>query len=200
MWGRLAFLGLLAGCGFQHGQLASRDDAPPAGGDGPGSDATGGGSDATLPASSDAMVDAPATVLTCPGAYNLHDITRPSSHYRSVTASTTWNGAEADCEDDATANVTLPAHLIVLDDDAERAWAFAQNNSDQWVGITDINNEGVYIPVTDQPTFFTGGATGNLPAKDCLYLNSTTTVSEACGGGHPYLCECDGRAANAANF
>lgn len=90
--------------------------------------------------------------------------------------------------------------LIVLDDDAERAWAFQQNNSDQWVGITDIDSEGSWIPVTDQAVWFAGPAYGNLPAKDCLYLNSTTTIAEACSGGHPYLCECDGQAANSQNF
>jgi hypothetical protein len=198
MWGRFGAIGSIVGvayalsaCAFNHGEVPPSDGSngtPPgdARRDAPADAAT----DGRPPA--DAAIDA-AAPASCPATYGLHDPARPNSHYRSVTASTTWTGAEAICEGEGT-------HLIVLDSDAERAWAFQQNSSDQWVGITDIDNEGTWIPVTDQLVWFTGAASGNLPAKDCLYLNSTTTIAESCSGGHPYLCECDGLQPDTANF
>lgn len=189
----VAILALAAGCGFQHGALTDGRVS-----DGLPDDTTGSGSDASIPgANPDATPDSAASILPCPVTYTLSN---GSSKYRSVTASTTWTAAETDCEDDATPNVTRPAHTIVLDNDAERAYAFMQNNSDQWVGITDRNTEQAYLAVTNQMPFFLGSATGNNTSKDCLILNSTDTTSEACSNGHPYLCECDGLAANPANF
>ena len=205
MWGRFGAIGshvgrglacafacALAACAFEHGIAPGADGSNPPPGD--------ARRDAPIDApntkpSPDAPPDAALPPASCPAAYNLHDAARPNSHYRSVTASATWTSAEAMCEGD-----NVNSHLIVLDDDAERAWAFQQNNSDQWVGITDINSEGTWIPVTDQTVWFSGAASGNLPAKDCMYLNSTTTIAESCSGGHPYLCECDGQAADAQNF
>jgi hypothetical protein len=206
MWGRFGAIGscigrslacacVLAACAFEHGVVPGGDGGNPPPGD--------ARRDAPIDAhntqpTTDAPPDAaapPPPPPSCPGAYNLHDSARPNSHYRSVSASTTWTSAEAICEGD-----DVNSHLIVLDDDAERVWAFQQNNSDQWVGITDIDSEGTWIPVTDQAAWFTGAAAGNLPAKDCLYLNASNTVAEACSGGHPYLCECDGQAADNQNF
>lgn len=148
-------------------------------------DAAGGdsGPDAQLP---DPPADA-AVPAACPASYTLHDPARPASYYRLETASTSWAGAEALCEADGPTS-----HLIVLDDEAERAWAYARNTSDQWAGISDRVSEGTWLPVTDQPIWFAGTAAGNVPPKDCLVIKQTDTAADMCSGGHPYLCECDG--------
>jgi hypothetical protein len=198
MWGRLAFVAPAA-CSFQQGRVGVQaeagvtDDGPLM----PGAEA--GPTDGMMPPMADARADGSVGPIVCPTGYNLSDNMRPDSKYRSVTASTTWAAAEADCEDDFTLGPT-PAHLIVLDNDAERQWAFSINNSDQWIGLTDINTELTFIPVTNQTAFYVGAVSGNLPAKDCAILNATQTLAEGCTGGHPYLCECDGLGPNPNNF
>jgi len=182
----LGAIAFVAGCSFRHGVGTGPGDGPPgdARKDAPG-DVLGG--------------DGDTASLACPGTYALHDAARPMSFYRWVSASGSWGSAEALCENDASPT-TRPAHLIVLDDDAERVWAFAQNNSDQWVGMTDNRHEGEWLAVTDQASPYVGNASGNLANKDCMILNTNETVAEGCSITHPYLCECDGLAADASHF
>lgn len=195
MWRRrLGFL-IFAGCSFEHGTPGFPSDAAPAL-DAP-TDARieGTGDDGATP---DAPVDSPPDgggQAMCPASYNLHDPARPGSYYRMVTASAPWPMAEALCELDGSTS-----HLIVLDDQAERAWAYAQSSSDQWAGITDIVFEDTWLPVTDQASWYAGNATGNVPPKDCLVITQSDTAADMCGNGHPYLCECDGYGAVASQF
>ncbi|HSN29134.1 MAG TPA: C-type lectin domain-containing protein, partial [Kofleriaceae bacterium] len=136
-----------------------------------------------------------------PSSYTLHDSSRPHSFYKQVTASVTWSVAEVDCESDEVPTVTAPAHLLVLDDQSEAAYAWSTNNSNQWAGHTDTKTEGTWLPITDQPTVFTGAASGNNSSKDCLEVTQSSgqTTAESCTQTRPYLCECDGNAADAAN-
>jgi hypothetical protein len=183
-------IALVCGCSFHHGLLGGGPtDGPP-----------------LIDARIDTPIDAAITtdgdamqVATCPTAYSLHDSARPMSFYRWVSASASWTSAESTCEGDASP-ATRSTHLIVLDDDAERAWAFAQNNSDQWVGMADNITEQTWLAVTDQPNPYVGNASGNLPNKDCMYLNTNETVAEGCTTGHPYLCECDSSAVDSTHF
>lgn len=194
--GAVGAASVMAGCSFEHGIAAGvqtdatspRDAANEVQPDAPRDDAPG--SDAGMPP--DPRDAAP---VTCPASYTLSDPAHPMSRYRLETASTTWEGAESACEADGP-----HSHLIVLDDDGERAWAFARNSSDQWAGISDRVLEDTWLPVTDQPIWFTGDATGNVPPKDCLVIKQEGTIADMCSAGHPYLCECDGYAVQPDRF
>lgn len=202
MWGRLAVSTILAGCTFTPNPGGSPDGNH---GGGPAdSSGSGSGSGSSTP---DAAIDAPAdapviTLLPCPVTYTLTDGSPPGSHYRQVTASTSWQNAEADCANDEIPTVTGPAHLIVLDDANEATFIWNLMNSDQWVGSSDLKTEGTFLAVTDQQVVYTGMASGNDGGKDCLDVHNTGGVTDAdtCTNGHPYVCECDGRAANPTHF
>jgi hypothetical protein len=190
----------LAACKFEPGPFVRRDAGSDASDSGGGGDS---GMSDVMPdtpmtdASVDAMAD--AVVLTCPTTYILTDVGHVGSKYKYVSATADWAAAEMDCEDDG-GGTFLPAHLIVLDDDAERLFALTADNSDQWVGVSDVNAEGTLQAVTDQASPFFGAATGNMQSKDCLILNQNETTLEACTAMHSYMCECDRRAANPNNF
>ena len=191
----------LAACTFRPNP-AGPDDSNPGGEPGPGGPGSGSGSNQRPDAAIDGPVDARVTLLPCPASYTLTDAGHPGSTYREVTASASWQAAETDCVNDQVATVTGPTHLIVLDDQPEAVFAWNQNNSDQWVGSSDLKTEGNFLPVTDQQTVFTGNATGNDGGKDCLmiHMSSGQTNADTCTNGHPYVCECDGRAENPNNF
>jgi len=196
MWARLAGSAVMVGCTFTPNPQSSPRDGNP-GGEPTKFDAAGSGSGSGMP---DAAIDAPSvTVLPCPGSY-FQGVN--GSHYRQVTASTSWQNAETDCENDEDQGVTGPAHLIVLDDAGEATLIWTLMNSDQWVGHSDLKTEGTFLPVTDQQVVYTGLAMGNDGGKDCLMVHNTggLTTTDTCTNGHPYVCECDGRAANPANF
>lgn len=198
--GAVGAVGVMAGCTFEHGITGGTGDAGANPHDAA-SEVHGDASHGDAPPA-DASPDAPppdrqpdAGTAGCPASYTLHDPARPASYYRLETASTSWAGAEALCEADGPTS-----HLIVLDDDAERAWAFARNTSDQWAGISDRISEGTWLPVTDQSIWFAGTAAGNVPPKDCLLIKQTDTAADMCSTGHPYLCECDGYAVQPDQF
>jgi hypothetical protein len=187
---------VVPGCRFEPGTLGGADDARR---DGPGDgmrDEMSPGADTA--AVGDAGLDAPPSLL-CPATYMLFDNARPDSRYRHVTASANWLAAEVTCEADGGSGF-LPAHLIVLDDEAERQWAFDQGTTDKWIGATDIKTEGAILAVTDQPSPFFGAAASDDTTKDCLYLDGSGTVMEVCMAGRPFLCECDGRAADPTRY
>lgn len=202
MRGRLGACAVLVGCSFRPNPASSFDGNP--GGEAAAIiDAAGSGSGSvTHDAAVDAPIDAPATTpLPCAGSYVLTDLVHPSL-YRQVTASASWTSAETDCENDEVTGVTAPAHLIVLDDAGEATYIWTLMNSDQWVGHSDRITEGNFLPVTDQQGVYTGNAAGNDGGKDCLMVHNTggATTADTCTNGHPYVCECDGRAANPGNF
>lgn len=222
MWGRLAAVGfaasaaVLASCGFTANGVAPGDGPPQAGSDAPGggsgtngsgsnssgSGGGGSGSNGSNGSNHGSNGSNGGGVLPCPTGYLLTDAGHPGSFYKQVTASTSWSAAETDCENDQIATVTGPAHLIVLDDQNEAAFAWSTNNSNQWVGHTDIANEASWIPVTNQPNAFTGNATGNNNSRNCLEVTQSSgqTTAESCTQTRPYLCECDGNAADPANY
>jgi hypothetical protein len=186
---------VMPGCRFEPGALGAADDARR---DGPVDGVRDELSPGTDTMMLDAMRDGPPA-LQCPPSYTLMDAARPNSRYRHETASAMWLAAELACETDAGLSYA-PTHLIVLDDSAERQWAFNQGTTDKWVGATDRKTEGTILAVTDQPAPFFGAANSNGDMKDCLYLDGGTTVMEVCTAGRPYLCECDGRAADPTRY
>lgn len=188
-----------AACKFEPGPFVRRDasgpspddaidtQSPPT--DGPPSD---------TPGSVDAPIDA-LVATPCPATYTLTNAAEPGSKYRLVTASDDWAAAELDCANDG-GGTFLPTHLIVLDDQAERDWVYDQGTTDKWVGATDVNVEGTYEAITDQPSPYFGTPQSNSQSKDCMFINQTATVMESCGATFQYICECDGRAADPTNF
>ncbi|HUJ60464.1 MAG TPA: C-type lectin domain-containing protein [Kofleriaceae bacterium] len=197
MGGRLVALVLACGCSFRHG--ANADGAPAR------DDAVTAQKDGRTPDSAEPLDGMPPadSALPCPSSYTVSDSGHPSSLYRVVTASAEWAQAESNCEADAHAG-TAPAHLIVPDDQAELTFAENQiSGSNEWVGVSDQVTEATFLAVTDQTAFdFT--PTGNNPGLDCgelgLFNSTITTQVTNCQQGNPYLCECDGRAADSSHF
>ena len=85
--------------------------------------------------------------LPCPATYLLSDAGHPDSRYRKITASTSWTAAEQDCEDNTVAAVSGQTHLVVLDDQNEGVYVWSLNNSNQWLGDTDLKTEGTWRPL-----------------------------------------------------
>jgi hypothetical protein len=194
----LAILGFVGACSFAPGSSSGSADARVIDG-ASGDQMTGDG--ATDGPISDAAVDGQLTMLICPTSYTITRNGTPNSKYRLDTASRTWEQAADMCRGDSASPATARTHLIVLDDDAERVWAFDQHNSDQWLGQSDRIAEGAFIPVTNQPVYFVGAAAGNNPSRDCLLTKATQTEVEQCDmNGHPFFCECDLFTVQDANF
>jgi hypothetical protein len=188
MWRRLVWITGFVGCTFTPNPNQGPSDATGRGGEPLPVDARHG-SDADPPpidAMPDARPDATTPPLPCPAGYTLTDAAHPGSQYRVVTASAVWSSAEATCEADEINGVTGPAHLMVMDDAAEAQLAWDHNTSDQWVGHSDLVTENAWLPVTDQPNVFTGGANGNNNGRDCLMISNTNseTTAETCRNGH----------------
>jgi len=148
-------------------------------------------------------IDAPES---CPGNYMQVDETPASSYYRWVTAPTTWDLAEFDCENDSVTDIT---HLAVLDDVGEmtavRAWIGTQT-SDSFVSLLgyarDTGSDPMqFYAVTGAPVAKTqppwnqtepdnGGPMGNeetivwFSHQDNL-IDGPWTYSQM------YVCECD---------
>jgi hypothetical protein len=101
-------------------------------------------------ASDDAdATDAPPDAPTCPQTY--------AGGYRPITTPATWLDAEHACEADAPGLT----HLVVLDDDGERAaiTAAIQSIGDAWVGI--VREPGGNAPWPWR--YVTGGAASYAP-------------------------------------
>jgi hypothetical protein len=122
---------LAAGCGFEHGGLMSSTSSPDA-------------------SDSDAADTPPdSSMRTCPQTY--------AGGYRPITTTSTWLDAEHACEADAPGLT----HLVVLDDDAERAamTTAIQSIGDAWVGI--VRDPGGSAPWPWR--YVTGGAAAYQP-------------------------------------
>jgi hypothetical protein len=172
----------LAGCGFGA-------DAPGAGvADGsPGVEVADAAIDGEVPV--DALVDA----APCPASYD-------ANGHRGLVATGTWLAAEAACEADAPGR----AHLVVLDDDAERAAVATLIQAlpgDAWVGIVRYPGdpwEWRYVtggPATYAP--FEGAEPNNMSGNQFV-----TVIRRSSGFLYDYgvdqagvyaVCECDGR-------
>lgn len=192
-------LGVATGCGFHTGgQSGPSDDAPQR-------DAAAD-SAVLSDAGVDQMTDA-VPGLQCPGTYAAIAAFPTTSRYRFESTTKTWLQAEQDCEDDAGA-VTSPAatHLIVLDEAAERAAMIAGlagngNLNDQWVGATDLADEGTVAYVTAQQTTLTLAPGMQDDNKDCIRMKSGgNTEFRDCEEQNRFVCECDGAAADPGRY
>ena len=194
----IAVLALATGCGFSAGagqggpsDDARAIDAAPSGDGTPGTDAA-----------VDQLIGA-----QCPLTYSLIVGASPlGSRYRFVGgAGAKWIDAENDCADDPTSG-ELATHLVVLDDAAESTAAIGGitgglNLNDQWIGASDLNEEGQIAYVTVQSTTLSLAPGANADNKDCIRLkNDSSTEFRDCNETNKYVCECDARAADPSRF
>ncbi len=146
---------------------------------------------------------------SCPSSYSV-TLANSASKYRVVdTTSVLWRDAEADCEDDGT-----NTHLIVINNDGERQALAPYNSVERHVGYSDANAENVWIPVTDDPNVYADLVALSVPPwlsgepnegtnGSCLIITTNLEFRDRiCNEAQPvgYICECDGYAANPANF
>ncbi len=175
-------------------------------------------SDARSDGSSDAAstVDAPADGgPNCPNSYAL-GLPSSMSRYRHEPSTTTWDAAESACAAD------LPGgtHLIVLDDDGERAELLAELmqhgiGASVWIGLTDRRDEGIYRWVTAQevgspplstPPWGAGQPDDQNGTQDCVRIQGESSGSPGyfddgeCSSSFQYVCECDGYTPVTGNF
>jgi hypothetical protein len=201
---------LVAACSFDGntpvidgvpGVIDAPRDPPDADPDQP--DAVPGQPDAVRPP--DARVDAPPG-FACPAGYTLIVGGSLTSWYRFESANQkSWVDAENDCEDDALPG-DLPSHLVVIDDPIERTALINGPTgtgflNDQWIGLTDLYAETMYLYVTPQATVSLGNLSGNMPDEDCVRLkNNMNQETRNCGESNRFVCECDGLAADPGRF
>jgi len=199
----IAVLALATGCGFTAGggqgnpsdDAAGAIDARPA----------GDGTSAT-DAAVDQMPDSP-TGPQCPSTYApIISANALSSRYRFVGGGgVKWIDAETDCADDASGG-ELATHLVVLDDAAESVAVIGGSAGggsiqDQWIGATDLAEEGEVKYVSAQATTLTLAPTMQNDNKDCIRLkNLGGTEYRDCDETNKYVCECDGRTADPSRF
>jgi hypothetical protein len=151
----------------------------------------------------DAAIDADPT--GCPLGYVAIVGFPTPSRYRFVDSQVRWIDAELDCEDDSD-GTSLPSHLAVIDSAIEQTAVIGGplgggNLDDQWVGLTDLADEGMFGYVTAQTPVFTDNPGGNQSSRDCVRLTNTSQHNTTdCDQTNRFACECDGMAADPARF
>ncbi|CAN5915651.1 hypothetical protein BH11MYX3_BH11MYX3_08820 [soil metagenome] len=149
----------------------------------------------------DMQIDAPPGAM-CPAGYTtmIGVSTSPTSMYRFVATTAKWIDAEQDCEDDAL-TAGIPSHLIVLDDAAEKTGMLGVVTGDQYIGATDLAEEGEVRYVTSQATTLSLNPTMGADNKDCIRIKANGNEEyRDCNEANKYVCECDGNTANPGQF
>lgn len=154
--------------------------------------------DSMVDARPDATPDAPGAA--CPATYANP---RNGSRYRLVATATTWLAAQTACKNDQIAGSTKYTHLVVVSDDPERSFLYANvagsNGQLHWLGYSDRVTEGTFKWVStqtgypgngDDPWGSTEPSGGD--ADDCVYMDTLVAFhDEDCAKAHPFICECD---------
>ena len=153
----------------------------------------------------DLQIDAPPGAQ-CPATYApIVALASSTSRYRFVSTAAKWIDAETDCENDAAAG-DLPAHLVVLDDAAERTAmiggiAGGAGLQDQFIGAVDLRQEGQLQYITSQLNTLAINPGMNADNKDCVRVkNSGAEEYRDCNDTNRFVCECDGNTANPSRF
>jgi hypothetical protein len=123
----------------------------------------------------------PSTYVALPGA--------PGHLYRKLTTAAGWTNQRAICGTEP-ANV----HLAIADDATELAALVAFAGTQQWIGVSDAGDEGVFITVLDVPATFLPWDTGepdNAGNQDCVRTKGATFETAGCGGLLVAVCECE---------
>jgi hypothetical protein len=135
------------------------------------------------------VIDAPVLMLDageCPPGYQVMG----TSCYRFESANLLWLTAELACEADA-----VGAHLIVINDMAEASFVEQNTTGQQWLGSTDLKNEGVYVTVTGQPAVILQWSVTEPDGagENCLTLDTSVELADdVCDTEHESVCEYDG--------
>ena len=199
MWrGICAGVVALSGCQFDGGGLPADDPDPAEPGAG---DADASNLDAAGPVAEDASADAripldarrPPDARPAPCPINYARLGDAGTVYRLGNATSGWDAAEADCEDDGDGT-----HLVVLDDGDELAVvAPVIGAGDAWIGVTNRMSSATWLTVLGavapiQP--WRGGAPSPGQGRACVVLlGETRELSNvACARASRYICECDG--------
>ncbi len=190
---------LVAGCGFH----APRGQDQPV--DARSVDSNPSGDGPLVDAPPDMQIDAPMGAQ-CPATYApIVALATSPSRYRFATNTVKWIEAEQDCEDDAVAG-ELPTHLIVLDDAGEKlamigGIAGGANINDQFIGATDLFEEGQTRYVTSQASTLSLNGGSNADNKDCVRIKNTQAEEmRNCDETNRFVCECDGNRADSNRF
>jgi lectin-like protein len=197
---RASLLVFLVGCGFTApaGENQPADARKPI-------DSTVSGDGPQLDAPADMQIDAPVGAM-CPASYTpILALAASTSRYRFVATPAEWLDAEHDCEDDAAVG-ELPTHLVVLDDAGEKTaiiGGIAGNLgiNDQYIGATDLAEEGEVSYVTSQSTTLALSPSMGADNKDCIRIKSNGNEEfRACNEVNKFVCECDGSNPNPNRF
>lgn len=142
-------------------------------------------------------VDAPLLALDagdCPPQYTRLG----TSCYRySAVQVPVWLDGELACEADG-----VGAHLVTIEDAAEAAMlATAFNINDFWIGVTDRISEGTYRNVTGELAPYLLWRVDEPSSSDCAQLDEIAEFHiSPCDSSDEYVCEFDGRPAEAGAY
>ncbi len=180
-------------CEFDRSGFDESPTGEDADGDRTGADAMVDGG-AMLDASPAVIPDAalPDATAGCPADYTYERFTGTS--YRTGLLALDWYGAEADCADDG-----VGTHLVVIEGEHELERLEDQLSGQQvWVGLTDTNQEDVFVWVTGEDAWFLPWHSGEpndwgALGEDCVELAGGEYNDEPCATVlQRYVCECDG--------
>ncbi len=158
----------------------------------------------------DAAFDAPrpdGEPTGCPAAYNVR-LRSTASLYLRVFEHLSWSSARTTCASDSSPAGSR-THLVVLSNDAERAELQPLLTEINWIGLTDSVTSKTFRWITDENTagYVTAGsgapwAPGEPDGSgNCVWIDPGGALHDkSCAGGASYICECDARAENPANF
>jgi hypothetical protein len=141
----------------------------------------------------------PAERVVCPATYQ--PAGNSASVYRMLPDSLTWFAGESACQVEG-------AHLVVLDDLEEESAVLplipptgggggANVSGDEvWIGISDLETEGVFLTVRGDPATFlpwdSGEPNDSAPGEDCaqVFASGGAFNDLACDSVLRVMCEC----------
>ena len=134
------------------------------------------------------MTDAPAG---CPAGYAALPGVTSTHRYRLLTAAAGWTNQRATCGGEP-AN----AYLAIPDDATELQALVTLAAANLWVGISDADDEGMYVTVHDAPAPFLPWSVGepdNGGNQDCVGALAASAQLETtmCGSQAIAICECE---------
>ena len=128
--------------------------------------------------------------LGCPGTYVALPGVPDHLYFKNPTAAP-WTNHKTGCAGEG-ANV----YLTIPNDMTELAAVLTFAGADTWIGISDINVEGVYVTVlTTTPPYLPWGSgePDNAGNQDCVdaIMSTTKIATQQCSGNHIAVCECE---------
>ncbi|MFH1531391.1 MAG: IPT/TIG domain-containing protein [Pseudomonadota bacterium] len=115
--------------------------------------------------------------------------------YAICTYGATWEDAKEDCESNGYT-------LVTVNDEGEQAFLLSKtNNSPHWIGMNDLNQEGVYQWLGDTSIFTKWGGgqpdnAGGDPGEDCVafrWWSGGEWNDAPCTQSRRFICESDGQ-------